>query len=837
MDQQVKVFTVFIASPNDLGDERQALRDVVERINSIVSKETDLRIELLGWEDTLPGRGRPQELINADLDKADLFIGCLWKKMGSLSGLRGRTGFEEEFYRALERNGKSGWPELWVFFKEVDSSDPGEHLRRVLQFRAEQVEGKQLLFREFKEAADWELLVNDLLLRRVLKLITAKQAAPQEAQSTSALQSKVHVAGASADAPKPSRKTAEAFTQLADLLDAASNKMRSGLLLSFTKTDALQPSETARLLLFATTNYDWHSERIQLGTHEINSAYWHREALKLSGQERLFILRTLLLDSSLTKPGWFWVDGWGVRTALWLHYLAISDSDELAREATVNLATRTNFPLFKGKKGEPKPIVQILTDKSETVRSAGLNYIAAHGRIRDLATLDPVFRDASADIRAKAERVARLIRLREDPDGETKKSIEQSDIFDEPMLAALSADLDKISNETLRAALLHPTGMLRAFAAKELLCRGSVTQELGRILCVDSINAIKECGYVALAKSDADDPSLDIRKALASHFLTYESDWEKADPNAVINARFDRLPPDALWQRVAAFDRDSHLALRALGRRHFATARELIRAEVDDEFRKKAIVAESRLPKTPELPNLRIFMGFGRSDPVEDVRESLLDIAIEILAGHPDVHDRPLYLGSLSNDLSKAPRTVACLSALAAVGNASDREAVKPLITSEGPLISVSAAAAYFKLSPSAVLAAKDVLLAPSEHRVWIVVLLALQSNDKSIWPVLEHLLGSENSDIRRIVAYYATEILPNAHLKTLLDNYLNRGRYFYDVVVLLDRTLYAPSFMKRHLRLEEREYLRKWELGGFQFPPPRALRPKRSKKKKVRSP
>ena len=59
MDQKINVFRVFIASPNDLADERRALHEGVERINAICSKETDWRIELLGWEEKIVGEDRP----------------------------------------------------------------------------------------------------------------------------------------------------------------------------------------------------------------------------------------------------------------------------------------------------------------------------------------------------------------------------------------------------------------------------------------------------------------------------------------------------------------------------------------------------------------------------------------------------------------------------------------------------------------------------------------------------------------------------------------------------------------------------------------------------------
>src|SRR5256885_13644216 len=107
MDQHISVFRVFIASPSDLREEREALRDIVNEINRIFSPETDWRIELLGWEDTMPGGGRPQELINVDVDKADLFIGCLWRRWGTPAGADGKTGFEEEFDRAFERRTKT----------------------------------------------------------------------------------------------------------------------------------------------------------------------------------------------------------------------------------------------------------------------------------------------------------------------------------------------------------------------------------------------------------------------------------------------------------------------------------------------------------------------------------------------------------------------------------------------------------------------------------------------------------------------------------------------------------------------------------------------------------
>lgn len=59
------VLIPFIASPGDLLEERKAAREVVQELNSTF-RTIDWEIDLLGFEDTMPGVARPQELINKD---------------------------------------------------------------------------------------------------------------------------------------------------------------------------------------------------------------------------------------------------------------------------------------------------------------------------------------------------------------------------------------------------------------------------------------------------------------------------------------------------------------------------------------------------------------------------------------------------------------------------------------------------------------------------------------------------------------------------------------------------------------------------------------------------
>jgi len=105
--RQKKTLTIFLASPGDLETERRVTHEVVDEINKSFCRTLNVSIDLLGWEDTLPGYGRPQEQINHDLDKCQLFIGMLWERWGALPGDQYSSGFEEEFERAQNRRVKT----------------------------------------------------------------------------------------------------------------------------------------------------------------------------------------------------------------------------------------------------------------------------------------------------------------------------------------------------------------------------------------------------------------------------------------------------------------------------------------------------------------------------------------------------------------------------------------------------------------------------------------------------------------------------------------------------------------------------------------------------------
>jgi hypothetical protein len=122
------VYNVMIASPSDVTQERQIVREVVHEWNAVNSKDKLMVLMPIGWEtDASPTMGdRPQEIINEQLlQEADLLITVFWTRIGSPTG-KAPSGTVEE----IERHISAGKPAMLYFSSapvRPDSIDPEQY--------------------------------------------------------------------------------------------------------------------------------------------------------------------------------------------------------------------------------------------------------------------------------------------------------------------------------------------------------------------------------------------------------------------------------------------------------------------------------------------------------------------------------------------------------------------------------------------------------------------------------------------------------------------------------------------------------------------------------------
>jgi tetratricopeptide (TPR) repeat protein len=157
---------VFIASPSDLAKERNLFRSVIDNLNVGFGDGANVEFEALGWEDTLALTGRrSQSVINEEIDKCDVFILAMHRRWGQQAkDAHPYTSYtEEEFYRALALLEKQQKPEIFVFFKRVDpasEADAGPQLQKVMDFKRQLEDSRQVLYHYFDDEAGFTELVD-----------------------------------------------------------------------------------------------------------------------------------------------------------------------------------------------------------------------------------------------------------------------------------------------------------------------------------------------------------------------------------------------------------------------------------------------------------------------------------------------------------------------------------------------------------------------------------------------------------------------------------------------------------------------------------------------------
>lgn len=173
MARSEQILSVFVASPSDVSDERNALEEIIRELNITWSREIGLRLELVRWEThAFPGSGQDaQDVINSKIpDDYDIFIGIMWHRFGTPTGRYG-SGTIEEFQRAKKRAvEKPGSVKIMFYFRgslpnSISEIDGGE-LLKVQNFRQE-LGDEGNLYWQYRDVAEFEKLARMHLSRQV----------------------------------------------------------------------------------------------------------------------------------------------------------------------------------------------------------------------------------------------------------------------------------------------------------------------------------------------------------------------------------------------------------------------------------------------------------------------------------------------------------------------------------------------------------------------------------------------------------------------------------------------------------------------------------------------
>ena len=131
---------VFVASPGDVVRERDHVDSIAEELNRGIASTAGFILEVVRWEThARPDMGRPQQLITNQLGAADIFIGIMWRRFGTPTGVA-ESGTEEEYDLALQSWRQMGRPRMLCYFSRAPAEPAGSveeaaQLLKVAEFR------------------------------------------------------------------------------------------------------------------------------------------------------------------------------------------------------------------------------------------------------------------------------------------------------------------------------------------------------------------------------------------------------------------------------------------------------------------------------------------------------------------------------------------------------------------------------------------------------------------------------------------------------------------------------------------------------------------------------
>lgn len=179
----LRPFRIVLASPSDLGPERELLETkVIPGLNQSIARAKNVVLELYRWEtDSYPGFHPmgAQGIVDGALKitECDLLMAVFWKRFGMPILGRPETGTEHEIATAFAQWSATGKPDLAIYFKQepffVTSVRDVEQFLQVTKFRGEfEGAGKYAkgMYGAFLDTKDFEDKSRSLLTNILLKL-------------------------------------------------------------------------------------------------------------------------------------------------------------------------------------------------------------------------------------------------------------------------------------------------------------------------------------------------------------------------------------------------------------------------------------------------------------------------------------------------------------------------------------------------------------------------------------------------------------------------------------------------------------------------------------------
>lgn len=793
-----KIVRVFLASPGDLEDERSLAKATVDEFNETVGKSLGYHVDLVGWEDTIGGYGRPQSLINKDLEQCEYFIGLMWQRWGSRpdpSDGEFSSGFEEEFELSLRRRKSGTKPEISLFFKSVSPeflNDPGEGLRKVLAFRTRMETEKRIMFETFKDEREY--------LRKLRRCIFQyiRQLADEDEQQN--LEQQQDRPTSNLDAPvKAEQLTEGGFFSNSELLFGRAFLERTAK----TESDETQITalEVARFRLLADIVQRPGNDEGILGVHDANLIY-------IGYPQHDFGMRELtgLADcgfrnfSSHTTPLWRWIKE--IHTTPFFSLSTRFGSDNVRQGALLAMSL-IKEPLWIENDHDRNGYLEawFAVDTHTSIKISALKYLSVAGLPSDLEVIRQELKRNDFQTRSEAARAILKILLGTDHTKAIAALIElQPDNLDNELIAQVFKQ--NIDENSLLELAQHRNSKVRKPAIAALHREALFTIDLATRLLSDTDADIRYESFVFLTHHGRSFTLSEAKTALVKPktgglYAGTDSDGNRAFDKVTLDrlGALSSAESNELVLTSTAYDYISYLARVQF---HFQEFGSLLRSDIADQFEghlKSRITFGETVYGPSHSSDIRQISDY--------LRARLTRRGLDLLCEKMLPEDLALIRATLARgSVVYSARDVAYLSKF---GNFDDISLLISMTDrpdyGEASLLSFNGQQMYSDVAKAMHRIGRDRLIeminltGNVSLKRELIIKTTKARFGKLPFNIVLNLLRHENAQLRTTTCLKCLSAYSQRRLKELADQYAGTDiKYFYDVVHWFDFGISIPS-------------------------------------------
>ena len=780
----IKLIRAFIASPSGLENERRIARAVAKDVNDNVAQALNGRLELIGWEETISGIGRPQALINEDMETCDIFIGVLWTKWGTRPAVDGpyTSGFEEEFELSFSRYNNTNTPIMTLFFKDIDSvflTDPGLELKKVIEFKKRIQQEKILLYDTFSSDEIFADKIRAFLTRHAIKLLQ-QSSSTVEVRSTELNEPPVPISSLVANFGLDER----------DELSSSESKFLSAIAKSLDEQSGPSSSAIARIRLIAAFLKRPENDKLRVGVHDANLLYHERHSFELSHRERQELIYTGLANiNDENVPIWTWLAHYETNELQsMLGVWAVIEEEEIVVGAieVMRLLHLQIKPVFLASDVDENVGIWLSKKRSRPAKIAALKYLRDHGHSQQLPLIREEAALADSGTITQALEAIIAIYIRDSAVEGAKFVIATSfERIDENLLGVALDSFAELETEVLMKGLDHRSALVRARAIEVLSARSMLSLDTVERAKDDDDASVRVAALRALERL-GQRPSIDEARRILERrrqqgaLFSMRVTLDRAGEAIFETYLMDRLRhmPEASVEALLDSNSEKHAAYLTLAARGVRDFAERLRGDLADNF---SGYAAQHWPNGIKANPLTLsLLEMGAADPLASKRRELVRQALDIVVSRRDKTDLGLVRQVLDSNFVDASPAVCDF--LGIFGGADDVERIgrsSGSVTIEKNQI-VHIARKILMLNPNIIYNIKSSNLSELVVAKILEILPDKLFKKFSDMYILQILL-SKSPIVRREAAMKVPAVLSRRRVRRLLDAYRAdpEGRYY----------------------------------------------------------